>query len=290
MAPRPRRRGRVRSLLFAAFSIAWAYAWMVPIIVALRMDAPAAIVILSGSAALFVRLYVIRPLRAQPRVAAQLRLRSCRPYLPWLTLATAMKMLLMFSTLALHDHLAARRMLPRLPDDEDFLSTEFLAHPLGPVALFLTIAVLAPLIEEFTFRGRVQHTLEHAFGLGPAVVVSAVAFSVLHGRIDAIHHLAFGIFAGWVVWRTGSLWSAVYMHALNNAAAQLLMHVTSNAVLTWNARSAGVWPFVIAVGLVGLAGLIAVGKQIHVVARAARPGFRGGRANRPPGMAMSPVR
>lgn len=289
MAPRPRRRGRVRSLLLAVCSVAWAYAWMVPVVVALRMDAGAAVVILLGTATLFVGLYVVRPLRAQPRVAAQLRLRSCRRYLPWLTLATAMKLLLMLSTLALHEHLAARRLLPRLPDDEDFVSTEFLAQPRGPVALFLAIAVLAPLIEEFAFRGRVQHTLERAFGFGPAVAASAVAFSVLHGRMDAIHHLAFGVFAGWVVWRTGSIWSAVYMHALNNAAAQLLMHVTSNAELTWKARSAGSWPYVIAVGLVGLAGLIAVGKRIHAVARAERPGFRGGRANRPPGMAISPV-
>ena len=288
MAPL-RRRGRVPSLSRAALSIAWAYAWMIPVVVALRMDAGAALVILSGAAALFVGLYVVRPVRAHPRVAAQLRLRSCRRYLPWLTAATAMKLLLMLSTLALHEHLAARRMLPRLPDDEDFVSTEFLAQPLGPVAMFLAIAVLAPLIEEFAFRGRVQHTLEHAFGLGPAVIISAVAFSVLHGRIDAVHHLAFGIFAGWVVWRTGSIWSAVYMHALNNAAAQLLMQLTSNAVLTWKARSAELWPLVVAVGLIGLAGWMVVGARIDQLARAERPWGRRGRANRPPGMATSPV-
>jgi membrane protease YdiL (CAAX protease family) len=286
---RPRRRGRVGSLLLAVRSIACAYAWMVPVVVALRMDASVAIAILSGTATLFVGLYVVRPLRGYPREAAQLRLRSCRRYLPWLTLATAMKLVLMLSTLALHDHLAARRMLPRLPNDEDFVSTEFLAEPLGPVALFLAIAVLAPLIEEFAFRGHVQHALEHAFGVAPAVVASAVAFSVLHGRIDAIHHLAFGLFAGWVVWRTGSIWAAVYMHALNNAAAQLLMHVPSDAVLTWRARSAGLWPFVIAAGLVGLAGLFVVAARIAAVARVERPGSRSGRANRPPGMAISPV-
>ena len=289
MARRLRRRGRVRSLLAVLRSIAWAYAWMVPVVVALKMDPATAILALLGIATLFVVLCVVRPLRTHRRVAAQLRLRSCRRYLPWLTLATAMKLLLMLATLALHEHLAARRMLPRLPDDEDFVSAEFLAQPLGPVALFLAIAVLAPLIEEFAFRGRVQHTLEHAFGVGPAVATSAAAFSVLHGRIDAVHHLAFGIFAGWVVWRTGSIWSAVYMHALNNAAAQLLMHLTGNSAVTWKGQSAGLWPYVITAGLVGLGGLLAVGARIHEVARAERPGFRGGPAKRPPGMAVSPV-
>ena len=288
MAPL-RRRGRVRSLLRAALSIVWAYAWIIPVVVALRMDAGTAIVILLGTVALFVGLYVVRPLHAHPRVAAQLRLRSCRRYLPWLTVATAMKLLLALSTLALHEQLAARRLLPELPDDEDFASAEFLAQPLGPVALCLAIAVLVPLIEEFSFRGRVQHTLEHAFGVGPAVVVSAVAFSVLHGRVDAVHHLAFGIFAGWVVWRTGSIWAAVYMHALNNGAAQLLTHLTSHVMLTGKARSAELWPFAVVVGLIGLAGLIAVGARIDQIARAERPGVRGGRAKCPPWLATSRV-
>ena len=268
-------------------SIGWAYAWMVPVVVALKIDARGAVIVLLGLGTLFVGLYVVRPLRGHPRMAAQLRLRSCRRYLPWLTVAASMKLVLMLSTLALHEHLAARRMLPRMPDDEDFISAEFLAQPLGPLALFLAIAVLAPLIEEFAFRGRVQHTLEHAFGVVPAIAFSAVTFSVLHGRVDAIHHLAFGIFAGWVVWRTGSIWSGVYMHALNNAAAQLLMHVTSTSMVTWKIRSE-LWPFVITVGLVGLGGLIAVGTRINEVAQGERR-IGGGRVKRRPGMVISPI-
>lgn len=287
MVRRLRRRGRARSLVSALGSIGWAYAWMVPIVVALKVDARGATSVLLGLGTLFVGLYVVRPLCAHPRMAAQLRLRSCRRYLPCLTVAASMKLLLMLSTLALHEHLAARRMLPRLPDDEDFVSAEFLAQPLGPVALFLASAVLAPVIEEFAFRGRVQHTLEHAFGVVPAIAFSAVTFSVLHGRVDAIHHLAFGIFAGWVVWRTGSIWSAVYMHALNNAAAQFLMHVTSTSMIAWKARLE-LWPYVITAGLLGLGGLIAVGARINEVARGERH-IGGGRVNRSPGMVISPI-
>jgi membrane protease YdiL (CAAX protease family) len=287
MVRRLRRRGRAGSLLSALGSIGWAYAWMVPIVVALKMDARGAVSGLLGIGTLFVGLYVARPLRGHPRMAAQLRLRSCRPYLPWLTVATSMKVVLMLSTLALHEHLAARRMLPRMPDDEDFVSAEFLAQPLGPVALFLAIAVLAPLIEEFAFRGRVQHSLEHAFGVVPAIAFSSVTFSVLHGRVDAIHHLAFGMFAGWVVWRTGSIWSAVYMHALNNAAAQFLMHVTSTSMITSKARSE-LWPYVLTAGFIGLGGLIAAGTRINEVARGERR-IGGGRAKRPPGMVISAI-
>ena len=262
---------------------------MVLVVVALRLDAGAATAVLLGIAALFVALYVVRPLSARRRMAAQLRLRSCRPYLSLLTVAAAMKLLAMVSTLALHQQLAARRMLPRMPDDGDIVSPEFLARPFGPVALFLTIVVLGPLIEEFTFRGRLQHTLEHAFGLVPAIATSAITFSVLHGRVDAFHHLAFGVFAGWVVWRTGSIWSAVYMHALNNAVAQLLIHLTSSSPLPWDDRAAGLWPFAIIGAIVGFGGLLAVGARIHRMAGGERPGFHGGRRKRPRGMAISPV-
>jgi membrane protease YdiL (CAAX protease family) len=221
-------------------------------------------------------------------MVAQLRLRCCRPYLSVLTLAASMKLLLMLSTLALHEQLAARRMLPQMPDDEDFISTDLLAQPLGHVALFLAIGVMAPLIEEFGFRGRVQHTLEHAFGMVPAIAATAVVFSVLHGRIDAAHHLAFGVFAGWVVWRTGSIWSAVYMHALNNAAAQLLLHLTTISAADWSDRVARLWPYAIVAGLVGLGGLIAAGARIHRIAQTEQRGSHRGRTRTTP-IAISPV-
>ncbi len=288
MARRLRRGGRVRSLLSAVFSIAWTYAWMVPVVAALKMDAVEAIAVLVGTVALFVGLCVIRPLRANPRAAALLRLRSCRVYLPALTLATAMKLLLMLSTLALHEQLAARRLLPKMPDDGDVITAELLAQPLGQVALFLGIVVMAPLIEEFGFRGRVQHTLEHAFGVVPAIAASAVLFSALHGRINAAHHLAFGVFAGWVVWRTGSIWSAVYMHALNNAAAQLLLHLTTISAADWSDKTAGLGPYAIVAALVGLSGLVAAGARIHRTARAEGRGGHNGRT-RSARMAVSPV-
>jgi membrane protease YdiL (CAAX protease family) len=289
MSRRLRRTGPVRSLLSALQSILWAFVWLAAVILALQLNAGAATAVLLGTMTLFLGLYVLRPLRSQRRVAAHVRLRSCRRYLPWLTVATGMKLVLGLSTLVLHDRLAARRLLPQLPDDDDVIAPDFLAQPLGPLALFLALAVMAPLIEEFAFRGRAQHTLEHAFGVVPAVTTSAIVFSVLHGRVDAVHHLAFGVFAGWVVWRTGSIWSAVYMHALNNAAAQALMSLPTQGVALSDA-SAVVWPYAIGGGVVGLAGLIATGVRIHRIARVHRPAFHRGRASGSSAMAISPLR
>ena len=289
MSRRLRRMGGGRSLLSALQSILSAFVWLAAVILALQLNAGAATAVLLGTTLLFLGLHVLRPLRVQPRVAAHLRLRSCRRYLPWLAVATVMKLVLGLSTLVLHDRLAVRRLLPRLPDDRDIVAPDFLAQPLGPVALFLALAVTVPLIEEFAFRGRAQHTLEHAFGAIPAITASAIVFSVLHGRVDAVHHLAFGVFAGWVVWRTGSIWSSVFMHALNNAAAQILMPLSTNGSASSDA-SAAVWPYAIAGGVAGLVGLIATGLQIHRIAREHRPVFHRGRALATSAVAISSLR
>lgn len=288
MPGRLRRRGPVRSLISALLSVLWAFAWLAGVLLALRLNGGVATAVLLGTTALFLALHVVRPLRGQRRVAAQLRLRSCRRYLPLLTVATAMKLLLMFSTLALHERLAASRLLPQLPEDKDFLPAELLTQPLGLVALFLAMVLMAPVIEEFAFRGRMQHTLEHAFGFIPAVAASAVVFSALHGRIDAFHHLAFGVFAAWVVWRTGSIWSAVYMHALNNAVAYALLSLSRTGA-PLDDPGAGLWPYAIGGSVVGVTGLILTGTRIHRLARDHRPGTRPCRTSRSPGMAISPV-
>lgn len=267
-----RRRGRARSLLSALLSIAWTIGWMIPVVVALRIDATHGTVLLLATAGIFIGLYVVRPLRSRPRMAAQLRLRSPRRYLPWLTVAVAMKLLFGISGLVLHEQLAAQDLLPKIPDDSDFVSAAFLADPFGPIALLLAVAVLAPLIEEFAFRGRMQHALEHSLGVLPAIVLSTLAFSVLHGRIDAAHHVVFGLFAGWVVWRTGSIWTAVFMHAVNNGGALLASYIPGDVPISPSQVASRLWPYAILVGVLAAGGLIVAGKRIHRLAAVARPG------------------
>lgn len=261
----------MRSVGRALLAIPWAYAWLVLLVIALRVEPHWAVVLLLGTIGSFCLLYVWRPVRGYPRLAARLRLRPWLRYLPWLTLAALLKLAFALSSLLVHDRLATRRILPSLPEDPEVVSQAFLASPFGLVALFLGVAVLAPLIEEFAFRGWMQHEIEHAIGLVPAIAASAIAFSLLHGRIEAIHHLAFGVFAGWTVWRTGSIWTGVYMHAVNNGVAQLLMVLTDDATPLPSPHAAWLWPAVLAVGTLSLGGFIVAGTNIHRLAQAERP-------------------
>lgn len=263
-----------RSIAKALLAVIWAYTWMVPMAVALHMaPGPAATLMLVTLGAFAVR-NVVRPLRSRPRLAARLRLRPFTRYLPLLTLAVAAKLVLVFSSFLLHEEMAGRRILPHLPYEPEIVSPTFLAHPLGAAAVVMAIVILAPLIEEFAFRGKMQHELEHSVGIRAAIIIPAVLFSALHGLVDAVHHLPYGLFAGWVVWRTGSIWAAVYMHALNNSvvAAALLV---SDASPNRPDMPAGLWPYAIVSAIVALGALLAIGRRINRLANQTRPRAHG---------------
>lgn len=258
------------SLLRAFLAVPWAYAWMIPIAIGLRSRPSIAAVVMGATLAAFLARNVVRPLRSRPRLAARFRLRPCARYLPLLTLAVVAKVTLMLSGVVLHEEMASRRLLPPLPDDPEIVSPTFVTHPLGAVALLLAVAALAPLIEEFAFRGTMQRELERSVGLGAAILIPAIGFSLLHGRVDAVHHVPYAILAGWTVWRTGSIWTAVYMHTLNNLIAGLGFYLPNPSWLAEDIPS-GLWPVALAAGAIALGGLGLVGAGVHRIASRERP-------------------
>jgi membrane protease YdiL (CAAX protease family) len=258
-------------LIRALLVVPWMFLWIVPIVVALEMRVERATVTLVALAAAFTWWNVVRPLRSRPRTVAWLQLGPWRQYAGWLTLAGVAQFVLAFATLVLHEQLAAWRFLPKLPSGPDLIPPDFLGHALGPVAMFLAAVVITPLVEEFGCRGRMQHRLEHTFGVVPAIVIPAITFCLLHGLLVAAHHLAFALFVGWVVWRTGSIWTAVYVHALNNAAVLVLVYLARGWDQSSETLPPWLWPSAIVAGVVALAGLLASGYRIHRIAQIVRP-------------------
>lgn len=267
----PRRPRSWVALIQALLAVPWMYLWIVPIVAALQLRVEAATAALVALAVVFVVWNVARPLYSRPRLVASLRLRPWRRYAGWLTLATVAQFILAFASLVIHEQLAAWRFLPKLPSAPDLVPPDFFTHALGPVAMFLAVVIVTPLVEEFGCRGRMQHTLERAFGVVPAIVISAVIFSLLHGALVAVHHLAFALFVGWVVWRTGSIWTAVYVHALNNAAVLALLYLTHAWATSPQDVPLWLWPYAIAAGLIALGGLLAAAWRIHRIAQTDRP-------------------
>lgn len=257
----------MRSLLV----VLWIFLWIIPVAAALQLRVGAATATLAIVTAAFVMWNVVLPLRSRPRMVALLRLRPWRRYIGWLTMATVAQFVLAFATLILHEQLAAWRFLPKLPNDPELVPAEYFAHPLGPVAMLVAVVIATPLVEEFGCRGRMQHRLERDIGVVPAIIIPAIVFSLLHGLVVAPHHLVFALFVGWLVWRTGSIWTGVYVHALNNLAALVLVYATHDRSTSSQGFPSWLWPYAIPVGAIAAAALVAIGWRIHLMAQRDRP-------------------
>jgi membrane protease YdiL (CAAX protease family) len=84
-------------------------------------------------------------------------------------------------------------------------------------------AVIAPVVEELTFRGAGQSLLRF-LGRAPSIVLVGVAFGVAHGLVEALLVLVpFGIALAWLRDRTASAVPGMVVHALFNGAALALI-------------------------------------------------------------------
>ena len=79
--------------------------------------------------------------------------------------------------------------------------------------------VLVAVLEEFLLRGYTQFTLARGIGFWPAAAVLSILFACLHlgnpgeSRLGILAVGAIGLFWCFTLWRTGSLWFALGLHA-----------------------------------------------------------------------------
>lgn len=86
--------------------------------------------------------------------------------------------------------------------------------------LVLSAAVLAPLFEEFVYRGLLLRALQRAAGPGVAAVVSAALFALVHFMVLQWPGLfLFGLLAAGLALWSGRLGPSVMMHVGFNATA-----------------------------------------------------------------------
>ncbi|MFF3437939.1 CPBP family intramembrane glutamic endopeptidase [Streptosporangium sp. NPDC002721] len=99
----------------------------------------------------------------------------------------------------------------------------------GVLPLILTfafLAVLTPIGEEFLYRGVITNALLR-YGPVVGVLSSSLIFALLHGiNIVLPSALVVGVIAAEAMRRSGSIWPAVAVHAVNNMALPLLVLIT----------------------------------------------------------------
>jgi len=103
----------------------------------------------------------------------------------------------------------------------------------GPVSLLLAVLViggLAPVGEELFFRGFMLTRLRRVWSAGPAILLTAIAFGVIHGEwVHGVLATGIGIYLGLVTERSGSVIPAVICHVANNTASVLLAAAIGSA-------------------------------------------------------------
>ncbi|MDF1617107.1 CPBP family intramembrane glutamic endopeptidase [Petrocella sp. FN5] len=83
--------------------------------------------------------------------------------------------------------------------------------------LMVIVGILTPIFEELFFRGVVLSRLSYGFGPFISIILSSVVFSLSHmNLVQSIYVFPVGLLAAILVYKTGSILSAIWLHTLYN--------------------------------------------------------------------------
>ncbi len=95
------------------------------------------------------------------------------------------------------------------------------------VVLFVQLAVIAPIFEEFWFRGIVMESLR-PYGNGFAIFVSALLFGLTHANFGQLFYTTvIGICLGYIAISTKSIVPTTIMHAILNSISGIMLILIS---------------------------------------------------------------
>lgn len=140
---------------------------------------------------------------------------------------------------------------------QSFFSIKTSAHFL---LLAFSLALLPALAEEFFFRGVLQN-LFLQMGVSPlrAMITAGLAFSLMHLAFDNFLAIwLMGFVLGWLYYYSGSLWTSIFAHFINNASVVFLKYAffTGITQTDWTADSTPIaWSLSLGTGVIMTAGL-----------------------------------
>lgn len=85
------------------------------------------------------------------------------------------------------------------------------------LAFSFIIVILAPIMEEFVFRGVLLHRLMKSFGLWKGIILTSLIFSIFH--INILGSFLFAVLASLLYIKTGTLLAPILLHIFNNGLA-----------------------------------------------------------------------
>lgn len=161
--------------------------------------------------------YLLRPHRGETREQRweQLQLyRLSGPELRWTFAAIPVVLVLSW---AIGD--VYTRLVP-VPAESLNPFEDLLASSDGRLLVSVFAIGIAPIVEEFIFRGLIQNELAGRYGALRGIGAAAALFALVH-LLPWVFPLHFflGVAFGFAVWATRSIWAGVLLHTANNTAA-----------------------------------------------------------------------
>lgn len=105
----------------------------------------------------------------------------------------------------------------------------------------ILVVLIAPLMEEFVFRGLILQRFMRKTSAPKALILSSIFFGILHFEF-LLSATLFGIFMGLVFLKTRNLWVPVILHVANNGCI-VLLNVLQYHDGTWTVDQVhSLWP------------------------------------------------
>lgn len=85
------------------------------------------------------------------------------------------------------------------------------------ISMWISVVIMAPLVEELTFRGFMYTRLKQGMAKWIAIILTSLIFGVVHGTmIWAIYTFVFSLCLIYIFERTNSLWGCILFHMAFN--------------------------------------------------------------------------
>ena len=114
---------------------------------------------------------------------------------------------------------------------------EYMNEILAPISQgsilisMITVGIIAPIAEEFLFRGVIYNTLNKKISIKWTIIIQAILFGVFHGNlVQGTYATLLGLIFGYVTYKTKSLWPAIIMHMANNLTANIVSFVAGDYI------------------------------------------------------------
>ena len=177
-------------------------------------DVLALVSLLAGAVSLALLLFVVyRWKQGRTAYFLALGLPSLRSFLTWTGF-----FILLFAALE-----GLSLILPELRSD---FMVKVLASVTNYPMLFLGLGIMPAIFEEFLLRGLLYGSLRHLMDKHVSIAIVAGVFTMVHQQYDwyilLCYVLPLGVFLGYARANSGSIWTGVFLHMLNNCMSIVL--------------------------------------------------------------------